>query len=427
MQSSDIAIRIEGLSKRYRIGRRPTRYRTLREAIVDAVSAPARRLSRGLRPPADDVIWALKHVELEVQRGDVLGIIGPNGAGKSTLLKILSRITEPTEGRVEIKGRVGALLEVGTGFHPELTGRENIYLNGAILGMTRREIRAKFDEIVDFAEVDAFLDTPIKRYSTGMGTRLAFAIAAHLEPEILAVDEVLSVGDAAFQRKCLGKMSSVASEGRTVLFVSHNMQPIQSLCKRAVHLERGRIVNDGDPRSVVAHYLADAGSATCEVRWAEPEAPGNDEVRLTSIRARAANGSSSGVYSTSDDLVVEMDFTATKTPSALCVGFDLLTAEGTTLFRTYQTDLAPDEWPRLRVGRNCWQCTVRGGLLNAGVYYICPRIGIHNLYWIVKLDAVVQLELVLDHGVSPFWNTLDARNRPGLIAPILSWRAATVE
>jgi len=261
---SDIAIHCEGLSKQYRIGQREV-YRTLRDTLTDAMHAPLRRIRSAFQPsslPAfqppngDDTIWALKDVSFEIKRGQVVGIIGRNGSGKSTLLKILSRITEPTEGVAEIHGRVASLLEVGTGFHPELTGRENIYLNGAILGMKRVELDRKFDEIVAFAEVEKFIDTPVKHYSSGMHVRLAFAVAAHLEPEILLVDEVLAVGDAAFQKKCLGKMGNVAKEGRTVLFVSHNMRAVTDLCQRCLWINEGRVTQEGPPRQVVLAYLS---------------------------------------------------------------------------------------------------------------------------------------------------------------------------
>ena len=256
---SDIAIRVEGLSKQYRIGGPQARYKTLRESLVGAVQSPVRRAGRLLRGEAatdhQETIWALKDVSFEVKHGEVLGIIGRNGAGKSTLLKILSRITAPTEGAVDLYGRVGSLLEVGTGFHPELTGRENIYLNGAILGMKRAEIDQKFDEIAAFSGVANFLDTPVKHYSSGMHVRLAFAVAAHLDPEILLVDEVLAVGDAAFQEKCLGKMGEVAGEGRTVLFVSHNMSAVASLCSRTFWLDSGRIATSGKTGTAVDEYL----------------------------------------------------------------------------------------------------------------------------------------------------------------------------
>jgi lipopolysaccharide transport system ATP-binding protein len=252
--NADYAIRVDRLGKRYRIGERE-RYRSLRDSLADAIRSPARRLRASTGGGVDNTIWALRDVSLEVAPGEVLGVIGHNGAGKSTLLKILSRITEPTEGRAEVRGRVGSLLEVGTGFHPELTGRENIYLNGAILGMKRTEIARRFDEMVAFAEVDRFIDTPVKRYSSGMYLRLAFAVAAHLEPEILLVDEVLAVGDAAFQKKCLGRMSDVAREGRTVLFVSHNLPSIEKLCQRVIVIDGGRVTLQGDPAECIAAYL----------------------------------------------------------------------------------------------------------------------------------------------------------------------------
>jgi lipopolysaccharide transport system ATP-binding protein len=292
-----IAIRIEDLGKRYVLGEALSHYPTLK----DSLTAGAMRLWSSLRSPLSvmrrsprEHFWALRGVSLEVAEGDVIGIIGRNGAGKSTLLKILSRITEPTEGSARIHGRVGSLLEVGTGFHPELSGRENIFLNGAILGMHRHEISAKFDEIVDFAEVERFIDTPVKRYSSGMYLRLAFAVAAHLEPEILIVDEVLAVGDASFQRKCLGKMSEVADQGRTVLFVSHNMDAVQRLCTRAVLLERGSVVSDGGTSEVIGQYLSTRADAPRPGRWErldDVDRIGTGEARFTAVRfASIADG-----------------------------------------------------------------------------------------------------------------------------------------
>ena len=268
--TNNVAIRVENLSKRYRIGQyvgSGSQYRTLRESLTNAVSAPLRHLrsvfssprlsTLDSRPSTDNYIWALKDVSFEVKRGEVLGIIGRNGAGKSTLLKILTRITEPTEGWAELRGRVGSLLEVGTGFHPELTGRENVYLSGAVLGMTRKEIDRKFDEIVEFSGIEKFIDTPIKRYSSGMSVRLGFAVAAHLEPEILLVDEVLSVGDARFRKKCQEKIRDITALGRTILFVSHNMPAVKMLCSRAVLFDGGRVVQDGYVETVVTNYLSD--------------------------------------------------------------------------------------------------------------------------------------------------------------------------
>ncbi len=291
---SDIAVRVENLSKRYRLGEY-VGYKTLRESLTNVFSAPFRRLTRSnpsvVQSSGSDVsdaalpagsgpsryIWALKDVSFEVKQGEAVGIIGKNGSGKSTLLKILSRITSPTEGSVEIHGRAGALLEVGTGFHPELTGRENIYLNGAVLGMKKAEVERKLGDIVDFAEIGKFLDTPVKHYSSGMYLRLAFAVAAHLEPDILIVDEVLAVGDAQFQKKCLGKMGNVANEGRTVLFVSHNMAAVRSLCSHAVLLENGRITMVGPTESVVTKYLSESASKISPVvplPSGSPNAPG---------------------------------------------------------------------------------------------------------------------------------------------------------
>jgi lipopolysaccharide transport system ATP-binding protein len=276
-----VAIRVDGLGKAYRLGQGDQRYhyRTLRESLVETVTRPFRRAHRGGSPGAEE-FWALKDVSFQVQPGEVVGIIGRNGAGKSTLLKILSRITRPTTGRAEIDGRVGSLLEVGTGFHPELTGRENVYLNGSILGMSRKEISRKFDEIVAFAEVEKFLDTPVKRYSSGMYVRLAFAVAAHLEPEILLIDEVLAVGDAQFQKKCLGKMEMAANSGRTVFFVSHQMSAVQRLCTTALLLNRGRLEAIGDTRSIIARYLAEEAEAAAVGKW----------VDLSGIRPRGGNG-----------------------------------------------------------------------------------------------------------------------------------------
>lgn len=285
---SDVAIRAHHLGKRYRIGGKQEKYATLRDTIVDIAASPYRRIRGLLRGEAagglTEEIWALNDINFEVKHGEVVGIIGRNGAGKSTLLKILSRITEPTTGYADVYGRVGALLEVGTGFHPELTGRENIFLNGAILGMSRDEINRKFDEIVDFAGVDKFIDTPVKHFSSGMGLRLGFAVAAHLEPEILIVDEVLAVGDAEFQKKCLGKMDEVAGEGRTVLFVSHNIAAITQLCTRCLLLQSGTVISDGSPEKVVNAYLSTGRFQIESTTLAERvDREGTGDVRLTGL------------------------------------------------------------------------------------------------------------------------------------------------
>ena len=311
-------ITVENLAKLYHIGLRPKAGRTLREAIVDWAAAPWRRLQRLSRWGAvhadtvngavrEDTIWALRDVCFEVQPGTIVGIIGQNGSGKSTLLKILSRITKPTAGRIEIHGRISSLLEVGTGFHPELTGRENIYLNGAILGMSHREIKRKFDEIVDFSEIEKFLDTPVKHYSSGMYVRLAFAVAAHLEPEILVLDEVLAVGDAAFQKKCLGKMGRVAKQGLTVLFVSHNMSAIGGLCERVVLLESGRVAFDGPTRAGIEHYMGSitqnaGGDLESAQHWGKRRF-----ARITAMRLLNHAGLPCDTFSMGDTLVIELE------------------------------------------------------------------------------------------------------------------------
>lgn len=291
---SRVAIRVENLGKLYHIGRVQEKYSTLRETITRTVSAPFTKVRGLLRGESASglkgEIWALKDVCLEIMQGDVVGIIGSNGAGKSTLLKILSRITEPTTGYADIYGRVGALLEVGTGFHPELTGRENVYLNGAILGMPRIEIDRKFDEIVAFAGVEEFIDTPIKHYSSGMGLRLGFAVAAHLEPDILIVDEVLAVGDAAFQKKCLGKMGEVAQAGRSVLFVSHNMVAVQGLCQSALVLDRGQVVYRGNTQSAIAHYFQNTQSQRSNPLSGRTDRRGDQTLIFTGVSVLNASG-----------------------------------------------------------------------------------------------------------------------------------------
>jgi lipopolysaccharide transport system ATP-binding protein len=311
---NDVAIRCDQLAKQYQIGERES-YQALRDVISDAVKAPFRRLRSALQGSANGKadrpnIWALQDVSFEIKRGEVVGVIGRNGAGKSTLLKILSRITEPTKGRAEIWGRVGSLLEVGTGFHPELTGRENIFLNGAILGMKKSEITRKFDEIVAFSEVEKFIDTPVKRYSSGMYVRLAFAVAAHMETEILMVDEVLAVGDTQFQKKCLGKMGDVAKHGRSILLVSHNMAAVHSLCTRAILIEDGRDVCDGSPLQVTRRYLTgietQTNSGVIDLRSPAISRTGA-AIIFSAMRLKNGNGENATAYLPGDDLVIDFD------------------------------------------------------------------------------------------------------------------------
>ncbi len=301
------AVRVEGLGKRYRLegGGDCWRYRSLREDLVRWAKAPLRLLRGGVSSRSED-FWALRDVGFDLEPGEVLGIIGRNGAGKSTLLKVLSRITSPTEGRVELRGRVGSLLEVGTGFHPELTGRENVFLNGSLLGMGRREIARKFDDIVAFAEVEKFLDTPVKRYSSGMYVRLAFAVAAHLEPEILVVDEVLAVGDTEFQKKCLNKMGDVAHQGRTILFVSHNMAAVMNLCRRAVLLERGRLRLLGSAREVVSRYLEAADTAATTPLGERRDRSGEGRFRFEEVALLDGAGRPRAYAVTGEDLYLQV-------------------------------------------------------------------------------------------------------------------------
>jgi lipopolysaccharide transport system ATP-binding protein len=393
--------------------------------VVIRADRLSKRYILGTKAIEKNQFWAIKDLSFDIAGGHVVGVIGNNGAGKSTLLKILSRITEPTSGSVEIRGRVGSLLEVGTGFHPELSGRENIFLNGAIIGMKREDIRKKFDEIVAFAGVDEFLDTPIKRYSSGMHMRLAFSVAAHLDPDILIVDEVLAVGDAEFQKKCLGKLEDVATRShRTVLFVSHNLQAVQSLCNRAMHLDHGRLVAFGDTRSVVGQYLTRVSSNESVRQW-DGDAPGNDYLRLKRITVSSDNNRS-GIYSSSHAISIEMHVEALREPRAASIGFELTSAEGVVILRTSQTDSRPDWVGLSKIGLNRWRCALPPGLLNAGVYQVSPRISDENHRVIVDLDAAVSFEMVLDHGVSPYWNSLSANSRPGVIAPILDWKAVDV-
>jgi lipopolysaccharide transport system ATP-binding protein len=300
------AIEVENLSKSYRIGELQAAYGTLRESMTHV----ARRLTGKEHSSGYEEIWALNDVSFQLEEGTALGLIGRNGAGKSTLLKVLTRITTPTSGRAEIRGRVGSLLEVGTGFHPELTGRENVYLNGAILGMKRREIRAKLPEIAEFSGVEKFLDTPVKRYSSGMHVRLAFSVAAHFEPEIMLVDEVLSVGDAEFQARCLGRMEDIGSTGRTVVFVSHQLQAVAQLCDRVILLDEGRVVMDGSSEEVVARYLQDATGTGSTQTWEDEEdAPGDDLVRLRSVRITRADGETADFVDVREPVGVELVFT----------------------------------------------------------------------------------------------------------------------
>jgi lipopolysaccharide transport system ATP-binding protein len=326
------AILAEGLAKQYRIGEMQASYGTLRDSLAGLVGKVGRRHRR-------EEIWALRDVDLRVEQGEVVGLIGRNGAGKSTLLRVLTRITTPTRGRAEIRGRVGSLLEVGTGFHPELTGRENIYLNGAVLGMKRREIERKFDDIVDFSGIATFLDTPVKRYSSGMYVRLAFSVAAHLEPEILLVDEVLAVGDAEFQRRCLGRMEDLGDSGRTVILVSHNMQTISQLCDRAVLLDAGTVVADGPSGKVVSDYLQSVHGSGSVAEWPDvAEAPGDDLVRLRSVKVVDEDGHVTGGVDVRRPVGIELGFTILRDGVPVVPKIKLTDRQGDVMFNAMDTD-----------------------------------------------------------------------------------------
>ncbi len=380
---TDLAIHVDHVSKQFHLG---TRYSYLRfsESLLGAgaslLRAPGKLLGR--TPPeaksAAD-IWALDDVSFAVNQGEVLGIIGRNGAGKSTLLKVLSHITRPTRGRVGVAGRVGSLLEVGTGFHPELTGRENIFLNGSVLGMTRSEVRHKFDEIVAFAEVDDFLDTPVKRYSSGMYVRLAFAVAAHLEPEILVVDEVLAVGDARFQQKCLGKMGDVSKSGRTVLFVSHNMTAISGLCSRAIWLEGGRVKSDGPVKETVSQYLTAALESALSRHWPADFAPATDKVRLDAVRIVPER--QTDLLATDTPFTIEVDYERFANAGTLNLSAMLYTSDGVCAFNA----ISPSD--NSSPGSYTARLMVPGNFLNDGVYrlrlaLVCdlqPQVNIEDI------------------------------------------------
>lgn len=416
---SDKVIRVENLGKRYQLGMTHTNLlserlgngvRSLRQRLLgrEAVARPSRSAS-----PQPDEFWALRDVSFEVRQGDVVGIIGRNGAGKSTLLKILSRITSPTTGQIEIFGRVASLLEVGTGFHPELTGRENIYLNGAILGMTKAEVRRKFDEIVDFAEVEKFIDTPVKRYSSGMYVRLAFAVAAHLEPEILIVDEVLAVGDAAFQKKCLGKMGDVAREGRTVLFVSHNMAAVRALCGKAVVLKNGQLDFDGNVLAGIDHYVNSNLPSQSRLRWKNPaDRPGDDFIKIHEIAVRPLVGNVIDIDSgfefecrfLNKYVGINLDFTAY-----------LATLENSIVFESgmiLHSDCDSKE------GTYSVKGIVPGHLLNSGKYKINIVFGRDQRHVLCRIDDIIAFDI--ENTATGRGNNMS--RAPGIIRPRLDWR-----
>lgn len=426
---SDTVIKAEGVSKQYRLGL--IGGGTLRAdfqrlwARLRGQPDPLMRVDQAQPTPggSSDSLWALSDVSFDVKRGEILGIIGRNGAGKSTILKILSRVTAPTLGEIKVKGRIASLLEVGTGFHPELTGRENIFLNGAILGMSKAEIKRKFDEISAFAEVEKFIDTPVKRYSSGMYVRLAFAVAAHLEPEILIVDEVLAVGDAEFQKKCLGKMKAVSSQGRTVLFVSHNMNAVQELCTRAMLLKSGRIAMcSTDVDRVTQDYLFGDKLGKAESEWRNP---GMQFVNPYFMPMRFAVTDAQGRLFegpvANDELVwISAEGRVEKQDPSLTIGCAIYAENGDLVFMSYQTDTGEDHQARLPVGQSTLRCALPKRLLNEGRYRVEFIGGLHHREWLYEPQVnAPSITLIVQGGLSdsPFWMA----KRPGVIAPVLPW------
>ncbi|MBI1920667.1 MAG: ABC transporter ATP-binding protein [Geobacter sp.] len=423
-------IQVENLSKKYILSHEGREsYTALRDVMAERFRAFGKRLFSLHASPfthhsSQEEFWALKDVSFEINQGDRVGIIGRNGAGKSTLLKILSRIVEPTTGRVRIKGRVASLLEVGTGFHPELTGRENIFLNGAILGMSRAEIQRKFDEIVAFAEVEQFLDTPVKRYSSGMYVRLAFAVAAHLEPEILIVDEVLAVGDAQFQKKCLGKMEDVsAKEGRTVLFVSHNMNAIEQLCTSVMFLVKGELNNYSDNvRSVMVEYLFNKNNKFDTNEWVnsgkEYENPWF--IPLKFYIANEHGDNQLMPVSNNSEMWLYIEGEVTQIDPALQVGYAIYTNEGDLLYWSCQVDVAEEKWPKLEKGNCVLKSQIPKRLLNEGTYRIELIVALYYRQWLCRpADNSPYVLLTVKGGLSdsPYWMV----KRPGILAPVLPW------
>ena len=435
-QNSDsIAIRCEGLSKQYRIGEQE-RYKALRDVITDAATAPFRRLhsamngngsaTRNSKPETRNLIWALDDVSFDVKRGEVIGIIGRNGAGKSTLLKILSRITKPTRGYAEIHGRVGSLLEVGTGFHPELTGRENIYLNAAILGMRKAEVERKFDEIVAFAEIEKFIDTPVKRYSSGMYVRLAFAVAAHMQTEVLLVDEVLAVGDAEFQKKCLGKMNDVSKQGRTVIFVSHNMNAIEELCGSAILLDQGKLVkSDNRVREVVNAYLFGLKGSTQSNEWTNP---GTEILNswFNPLRFALTDGCGnllSMPVRNDAEIWVRIEGIVQQPDPAMNIGYALYNEDNDLLYWSLSTDGPESNWPKLKCGKCLLSSRIPMRFLNEGNYRLEMIISLHHRAWIaqptVNAPSII-LEIRGGLSDSPYW----VMRRPGALGVELTWLIA---
>ncbi|HKI53044.1 MAG TPA: ABC transporter ATP-binding protein [Anaerolineales bacterium] len=422
------AISVNNLSKQYKIGaaQQKFQYNMFRDVIVDTLMTPVRVIQalrgKSMRgATSTSMIWALDDVSFDLEEGKVLGIVGRNGAGKSTLLKILSRVTEPTKGTVSVRGRVGSLLEVGTGFHPELSGRENIYMNGAILGMKRAEIDKNFDEIVAFSEVGQFIDTPVKRYSSGMYLRLAFAVAAHLEPEILVVDEVLAVGDAEFQRKCLGKMNDVAQEGRTVLFVSHNMSAILRLTQEAIVLDKGKLLKRAPTPEAVDFYLSSGQAESGQRIWGVDDIPATSEpFKPVAVRIKDGSGNVVDTIRSIEPVTIEMEYQINAPVTGLRVGIYISTMRGEYIFTAFDTDDAKqyEQFGARQAGRYVSRCTVPADFFNEGRY----SLGVNASSFGVKRYFMDENALSFNVDISGAPGTQWPELRQGPVRPRFDWK-----
>ncbi len=437
MSKNNVAVNVEGVSKIYRLGVKEQTSEHIAEMLWGFLRSPLQNFRKyrslynfddidlnenGLvGGQRDDILWALRNVSFSVNEGDVVGIIGGNGAGKSTLLKILSRITPPTSGNVTIHGRVSSLLEVGTGFHPELTGRENVFLNGTILGMRRKEVTQKFDEIVAFSDVEKFLDTPVKRYSSGMRVRLAFAVAAHLEPEILIVDEVLAVGDAAFQQKCMNKMQDVGKEGRTVLFVSHNMPAVSSLCDRVVWLDHGQKITEGPAQEIVGKYLLEGVDTTAHRVWKDPSsAPAGKFARLREVRVISKDGDIIGHHDIQEPIGIQMEYEVLQGGEVMLPHFRVRNDNGVLVFVTLDHDPKWYQQPR-PAGRYVSTVWIPGNLLNEGPHFIECNL-MTRLPDILQFREINVVSFTVTGNMEPGTARGDWPGRlKGVVSPALKW------
>jgi len=430
--TSNVAIKVENLGKKYIIKHeKQENYKTFQDVLINS----GKKIITSLNPfdkhsstcnETTEDFWALNDVNFIINKGDKVGIIGRNGAGKSTLLKVLSRITEPTTGKININGRIASLLEVGTGFHPELTGRENIYLNGAILGMSRKEIKTKFDEIVAFAEVDKFLDTPVKRYSSGMYVRLAFSVAAHLEPEILVVDEVLAVGDVEFQKKCLGKMGEVSKEGRTILFVSHNMNAIAQLCNKGILLNNGTIELQSNSIAELTSRYLHSDNLSSSTFWENKNSENYNHPCFTPKSINFSLQNQEEVHLSmpiqgSDILNINLNFIVEKMDTALEIGYILYSEDDEIIYESSTTDTAQEEWPVIREGDNTLVTTIPAYFLNEGTYRVQLVVALFKREWIIKPQKDnINIYFSINGGMSnsPYYTN----KKQGLLAPIFEWK-----